>query len=202
MERGPVRKSPSDEVIVHRQMGRQLGSRHHRVVRHDFIARAVVQNPDYRAVLHRIPREIPHPLSGTLAEEPASFQVRKDNPGPHGRADGREGTHAVVDVFRNIYRNIASISFRPAFLPEIAGHLRYHGYLPLQGGTSFKYRFVIHNIHHLSKLGKTSENTRMARPATSTDAVLAETPFHSLRTSPHTLLNTTLSDISMHQEKA
>lgn len=48
--------------------------------------------------------------------------------------------------------------------------------------------------------GRNDDTISITRPAISTAIVLREQPFHSLRIIPHTLLNVTLSAISMHHE--
>ena len=78
-----------NQVVVHTQVGRQFRCRKHRIVRYDFIAAAVFRDSDDGAVFHRESGEVTHTLVGSLAEEPAAFQVRQLRPERFHFADCR-----------------------------------------------------------------------------------------------------------------
>ena len=61
----------------------------------------------------------------------------------HCHSFGNSGhlANLVVDMLRNIHRNITAITLGPAFLPQVTGNFGNLLNFISQRGTAFKYRF-------------------------------------------------------------
>ena len=65
-----------------------------------------------------------------------------------------------------------------------------------------KQKNVGNDANHLKRFGIISEKIRVAIPIARKRTAFSPAPFHSFRITPHTLLNTTFSDMSMLHENA
>ena len=141
MQRSLVGRAATDKQIVHRQVSRQLRGGFHCIVGNDFVAGAVVENADNRAVLHGPTSQVAHTFIGSLAEEIAALDVRKGcSDGGHG-ADCRHIAYLIIYKLGNIDGDVSTITFGPAFLPEITGNFGHLVYLAGQCGASVQNRF-------------------------------------------------------------
>ena len=141
VDSGPVAVAGGNHLVVHREVRSELRGGFHRSVGDDFVVGAVIGDADDRAVLHRPAGQVTHAAVRALAEEVAAFQRRQR------RTDGvafRDGGHAadrIVDMFGDVYGDIAAVALSPPFLPEIAGHFGHLVDFGCQGRTIFEYGF-------------------------------------------------------------
>ena len=137
-------KTALDEVGVYGEVRRQLARRHHGVVGYYHVARAVVEDADYAAVVHRTACQVAHALSGAFAVEIATLQRRQRNSYLLHFADCRHLLHLVVGEFRHVHGDVTSVALGPSVLPQIAGNFCYFLHFGAQSGASFQYTF--HNL--------------------------------------------------------
>lgn len=141
VERGLVAAACGYHKVLEHEMRGQFGCGFDGRIGYYFIAFAIVENTDYAACTHGVPREVPHPLEGAFAVEIAAFQIEQFRAYGHNLADCRHCLHLLVGIFGDIECEVAAIALGPTFLPEVSGHFGHLVQCLLQGRTSFKYGF-------------------------------------------------------------
>ena len=154
VEGSPVRGTLGKQIVVHAQVGRKLGGRHHKIVGHDFVMCAVVGDADDAAVCHRVTGKVAHPLLGTLAIEPAAFQMGQFHPDRESLRDCREFTHSVIHILGDVHGDISAVALGPTFGPKVAGcfcNLPYGGF---EGRSGIKNRHIFNTTTLTIPAGK------------------------------------------------
>lgn len=141
----------AEQVIVDRKVRRQFRCGMNILFGHDRIATAVVGDTDDRHIVHRRGRDIAHSAVSTGHQEKMTAQVFNRTRQGDGFTQRSQGPDRIVDHIGDIVRNIAAVTFGPAFLPKVSGHFGHFG-------DTFRQLFVV--FHDLQILKQRREKDR------------------------------------------